>query len=224
VHTRHFWTAAGKTEILRNAAVESAGGFSGKLEDERARWTPVIERVIQLRGGYPTVLSQSDRPVWVDAGCGTGTLIMTAADYGFAAVGLDTNATAVSRIQSLGFNALQHDFMELRFEVIVDVLSLVNVLEQISQPRAALLKAAQVLRPGGILVVGTTDLTSSSWKVMDTEKVNPHWQDLERHHNFARERLLELLKECGFEVVGFSVPPRERGGMEIYAVRPAGAG
>ena len=220
VHTRHCWTAAGRTEILRNPSVDSAGAFSGKLEDERARWTPIVDRVIQLRGGYPTMLGQSSRPVWVDAGCGAGTLIMTAADYGFAAVGLDTSATAVSRIQSLGFNALHHDFMELRFEVIVDVLSLVNVLEQISQPRAALLKAAQVLRPGGVLVVGTPDLTSSSWKVMDAEKVNPHWQDLERHHNFARERLLELVKECGFEVVAFGVAPRGRGGMEIYAIKP----
>jgi len=221
VHTRHYWTAAGKAEILRHPAVDPADGLSGKLADERARWTPVVDRVIQLRGGYPTILSQSSRPVWVDVGCGAGTLTMTAADYGFAAVGLDTRAAAVSRIQSLGFTALQHDFMELRFEVIVDVLSLMNVLEQISFPRAALLKAAQVLRPGGVLVVGTGDMTSSSWKVMDTEKVNPHWQDLERHHNFARERLLELVKECGFEVVGFSVPPRGQGEMQIYAVRPA---
>jgi 2-polyprenyl-3-methyl-5-hydroxy-6-metoxy-1,4-benzoquinol methylase len=110
--------------------------------------------------------------------------------------------------------------MELRFEVIVDVLSLMNVLEQIAQPRAALLKAAQVLRPGGVLVVGTTDLTSSSWKVMDAEKVNPYWQDLERHHNFSRERLLGLVKECGFEVVGFGLATSA--GIEIYAVRAAG--
>ena len=57
---------------------------------------------------------------------------------------------------------------------------------------------------------------------MDTGKVNPHWQDLERHHNFGRERLLGLLKECGFEVVGFSVPPGRRAEMEIFAVKPAG--
>ena len=222
VHTRHHWTAAGRVEILRHATTESTGGFSARLEDERGRWAPVVERVIQLRGGYPTLLGQSSRPVWVDAGCGDGTLIMTAADYGFAAVGLDTWATAVSRIQGLGFNALHHDFMELRFEVIVDVLSLVNVLEQMSHPRAALLKAAQVLRPGGLLVAGTADLASSSWKIMDAEKVNPHWQDLERHHHFAREPLLGLLKECGFEVVGFSVPARGRAEMEIFAVKPAG--
>jgi predicted O-linked N-acetylglucosamine transferase (SPINDLY family)/SAM-dependent methyltransferase len=217
VHTRHHWTAAGRAEIFRNA-----GGDSGKLADDRARWTPVVERVIQLRGGYSTLLGDGSRPVWVDAGCGTGTLIMTAGDYGFTAVGLDTDGSAVNRIKGLGFNALQHDFMELRFEVIVDVLSLVNVLEQIAEPRAAVLKVAQVLRPGGILVVGTADLSSSSWKIMDTEKTNPHWQDLERHHNFGRERLLGLLKECGFEVVGFSVPPGGRAEMEIFAVKPAG--
>ena len=65
-----------------------------------------------------------------------------------------------------------------------------NVLEQIPEPRAALLKAAQVLRPGGILVIGTTDLSSSGWKALDAEKANPYWQDLERHHHFSRERLL----------------------------------
>ena len=220
VHTRHYWTAAGRTEILRKAVIDPTTGLSGALDDARARWAPAVERVIQLRGGYPTLLGQSTRPVWVDVGCGDGTLIMTAADYGFATVGLDTWAATVSRLQGLGFNALQHDYMELRFEVTVDVLSIMNVLEQISQPRAALLKAAQVLRPGAILVVGTTDLASSSWKVMDAEKVNPYWQDLERHHNFSRERLLGLVKECGFEVVGFGLATSA--GMEIYAVRAAG--
>ena len=71
-------------------------------------------------------------------------------------------------------------------------------------------------------MAGTADLASSSWKIMDAEKVNPHWQDLERHHHFAREPLLGLLKECGFEVVGFSVPARGRAEMEIFAVKPAG--
>ena len=221
VHTRHYWTTAGRIEILRNVTVDSANGFAARLDAGRARWSPAVDRVTQLRGGYPTVLSQDSRPVWVDVGCGDGTLVMTAADYGFAAVGLDTCAPMVSRIQSFGFTALHHDYMELRFEVILDVLSLMNVLEQIAQPRAALLKAAQVLRPGGVLVIGTGDLSSSSWKVMDAEKANPHWQDLERHHHFARERLFGLVKECGFEVVGFRVPAE--GGMEVYAVNAGGA-
>ena len=154
------------------------------------------------------------------SGCGDGTLVMTVSDYGFAAVGVDVSATAVSQTQSLGFTALHQGFMELRFEVILDVLSLMNVLEQIPEPRAALVKAAQILRPGGMLVVGTTDLSSSSWKALDAEKANPHWQDLERHHHFSRERLLGVVRECGFEVVGFDVPAG--GGMEIYAVRSGG--
>lgn len=220
VHTRHYWTPAGRSEILRNVAVDPGERFSARLDAARPRWTAVVDKVVQLRGGYSTVLSQDSRPVWVDAGCGDGTLVMTVSDYGFAAVGIDVSAAAVSQTQSLGFTALQQGFMELRFEVILDVLSLMNVLEQIPEPRAALLKAAQILRPGGMLVIGTTDLTSSSSKALDAEKANPHWQDLERHHHFSRERLLGVVKECGFEVVGFGVPAQ--GGMEIYAVRVGG--
>ena len=40
---------------------------------------------------------------------------------------------------------------------------------------------------------------------MEVEKVNPYWADLERHHNFSRERLVLLLRECGFEIADFAI-------------------
>jgi protein O-GlcNAc transferase len=155
----------------------------------------------------------------VDVGCGDGTLIMTAADSGIAGIGLETRPAAVARIQALGFNALNHDFMTLRFEVTPDVLSMMDVLEQIPLPGEALRKAAQVLRPGGVLVVSTADMSASSWRAMETEKVNPYWTDLERFHNFNREQLLALLRESGFEIGDFSVGDRAPAQVEIYAVR-----
>jgi len=87
-------------------------------------------------------------------------LVMAAADYGFAAAGLDTQAEAVGRIRALGVNALQHDFMTVNFEVVLDVLSMMDVLQQLPYPREALRKAAQVLRPGGVLIVSMPDLAS----------------------------------------------------------------
>jgi ubiquinone/menaquinone biosynthesis C-methylase UbiE len=144
---------------------------------------------------------------------------MTAADSGYAAIGLETRAAAVTPFQGLGFNTLQHDFVALRFEVAPDVLSMMDVLEQIPFPREALDKAARVLRPGGVLVVSAADMSSSSWKLMEVEKSNPYWADLERHHNFSRERLLLLLRECGFETVELSIGARAKAQVEIYAVR-----
>jgi 2-polyprenyl-3-methyl-5-hydroxy-6-metoxy-1,4-benzoquinol methylase len=180
-----------------------------------------VDKVVGLLGGYRTVLSRDAKPIWVDVGCGDGALIMTATDSGLAAIGLETRAAAVTRIQWLGFNTLQHDFMPLTFEVTPDVLSMMDVLEQIPSPREALRKAAQVLRPGSVLVVSTADMAASSWRAMEAEKVNPYWTDLERYHVFNREQLVGLLRGCGFEIADFGIGGRAPAQMEVYAVRTA---
>jgi protein O-GlcNAc transferase len=217
VHNRCYWTPAGLAEVLRKA--DRPAESSASLAAKRTAWAPVVASVVELLGGYRTVMNREDRPIWVDAGCGDGALVMTAVDYGFAAVGLDTRADAVARIQALGFNALQHDFTTLKFELVLDVLSMMEVLEHIPYPREALRKAAQVLRPGGVMVISMPDLTSSSWKLMDAEKVNPYWLDLETYHHFRRDRIIALLKECDFEVVDFAMPNRYPAQMELYAIR-----
>jgi len=114
---------------------------------------------------------------------------------------------------------MQHDFMTLKVEVVLDVLSMMDVLECIPYPREALRKAAQVLRPGGVIVISMPDLTSSSWKIMDAANVNPYWQGIERYHNFNRELIVKLLNDSGFEVVDFAIPNRQKAHMELYAVR-----
>ena len=219
VHTRNHWTQAGKTELLRTAKVAASGAASERLAVARGVWAPVVDKVVGLLGGYRTVVNRDTRPVWVDVGCGEGALLGAASDYGFAAVGLDIRAEAVARIQALGFNAMHHDFMELRFEVTLDVLSMMDVLECTAEPRAALRKAAQVLKSGGVLVLSTADLTASTWKAMDAENTNPYWQDPERHHNFNRDRLVALLKDCDFDIVDFAIPGRSPAQMELYALR-----
>jgi predicted O-linked N-acetylglucosamine transferase (SPINDLY family)/2-polyprenyl-3-methyl-5-hydroxy-6-metoxy-1,4-benzoquinol methylase len=219
VHNRRYWTQAGMAEVLRKTNANPLPESSGSLEAKRAAWASVANRVTGLLGGCVAIMKRATRPLWVDVGCGDGTLIMTAADYGFAAVGLDTRADAVARIQALGFTALQHEFLQLKFEVVPEVLSLMDVLEQIPHPRAALRKAAEILQPGGVLVVSTADLASSVWKAMDAEKSNPYWMELERHHIFGRERLVALLSSSDFEIVDFAIPNRSKALMEFYAVR-----
>jgi protein O-GlcNAc transferase len=219
VHNRSYWTETGLTELRRNEPADALAQSSATLAARRAGWAPVVDKVVGLLGGYRTVLGRETRPIWVDVGCGDGTLVMTAVDSGIAAIGLETRAAAVTRIQGLGFNALHHDFVPLSFEVIPDVLSMLDVLEQLPFPREALRKAAQVLRPGGMLVVSTADMAASSWRVMEAQKVNPYWTDLERLHNFNREPLMALLRASGFEIADFALADRAPAQMEIYAIR-----
>jgi len=219
VHNRSYWTEAGLTEVRRNEKAEVFPLSSATLETRRATWAPVVDKVVSLLGGYRAILKRESRPTWVDVGCGDGALIMTAADCGMAVAGLETRGAAAECIRGIGLNALQHDFLPLKFEVVPDVLSMMDVLEQIPDPRAALLKAAQVLSPGGVLVISTADMASSSWRTMEADKANPYWKDLERYHNFTRERLVALVSDCGFDVVDFRLPQRSAAQMEIYAVR-----
>jgi protein O-GlcNAc transferase len=218
VHTRHYWSEAGLVEVFRNAHANQLAGGSASPDAKRSTWVPVVEKVVRALGGYQGCFA--DRaPVWVDVGCGDGALNMTAADYGFTAMGLDARQETVDRIQQLGFRAEQGDFMKMKFEGQLDVLSMMDVLEHIPYPRNALLKAAQLLRTGGIVVISLPDLTCSSWKIMDAAKANPYWIEIEHHHNFSRQRLMGLLQECGFRIADFSIPYRYKAQLEIYAVR-----
>jgi protein O-GlcNAc transferase len=226
VHNRSHWNEAGRAQLLLKGhaqrPAENAAAVAADADALRATWAPVIDKVVGALGGYGAVVNRDSRPVWVDVGCGDGALVMTASDSGFAAVGLDTRADAVTRIQGRGFTALQHDFMDLKFEVVVDVLSMMDVLQQLAFPRDALRKAAQVLRPGGVIVISAPDLTCSSWKAMSEANINPYWAELEHQHHFSRDRLIALLRECDFEIAGFSIPNRYKAQMEIYAVRKTG--
>jgi len=221
VHSRHYWTPAGVIEVARTVSANVPTSLHTTVESRRASWAPMVEKVVQLLGGCAAVFGKPSRPIWVDVGTGDGSLVMTALDYGFGAIGVDTKPELVSRIQQLGVSAMQQDFMTLRFELTPDVLSLNDVLAQLPYPGQALRKAADVLPPGGVLVLSTPDRASVGWKLLESARANPYWMELERFHVFGREQLIALLAQAGFEVVHFSASGRTTAQLELYAVRKA---
>lgn len=218
IHTRHHWSAAGREELLRNAAADRAVPAAQQAAARGAAWISVIDRVTALLGGQSVTLRQP-QPIWVDVGCGDGALLMLAIDHGFAGVGLDTHAATAERVRKLGFSALANDFLTLDFQLAPDVLSLFNVLPQLADPRAGLRKAAAVLRPGAVLVVSAPDSTSSTWRMLEASETNDNWLDPEQHHIFGRRQLVALLEECGFDIAAITFSPHALSHVEIYAVR-----
>ncbi|WP_322048781.1 methyltransferase domain-containing protein [Paraburkholderia sp. J67] len=220
VHARYHWTDAGRALLGAGAAADQPGG---EVIDP-AKWVPVVDKVVALLGGYGAAITRRDGPVyWVDVGCGAGGLVMTAADYGYTAVGLDTNADTVNRMRQYGLMAMQHDFTNLQIEIVVDVLTMMDVLPQMTDPRAALRKAYDVLRPGGVLVVSAPQFNSAVWKLLESGKANPFWQEIANSHLFSRETLVRVLGECGFEVADFRKSPSQPALMELYAIKPCAA-
>jgi protein O-GlcNAc transferase len=217
IHTRHHWSAAGRAELLRNA--QAAPTSLTAIMGQRAPWSTLPGKVTGLLGGYGSLFDHGARPIWVDVGCADGALLTTVLDYGYAAVGLDTNPLAVERIQKLGFSAVAHDFVTLDFQITPDVLTLFDVLPQLPDPAAVLHKAAKVLRRGGVLVVSAPDCASSIWRLREAEKANPDWKDIERHHIFTREHLARLIREAGFDIEDIRSSLDRPAHVELFAVR-----
>ena len=74
-----------------------------------------------------------------------------------------------------------------------------DVVEHLADPRAALLRMAALLRPGGWLFLSTPDAGSLVARVMGRRW---HYLDPVQHIAvFSRSSLRELLEQSGFEVV-----------------------
>jgi len=214
IYSRNYFTAQGLALLFSKAHPMQVTGLN--LDQERARWAPTVERVqghLQQQGWM------GDSMVWLDVGCGAGGLVITAAEYGFSAIGLDSRVQAVERIEALGYSAVVGDLMELHVTDPVMVVSLADVLEHVPFPREALKRVHSALMPGGLVMISCPNLDSGSWRKANAEGVNPYWSELEHHHNFSRASLMRLLAEEGFIPVDYSISTRYKSCMEVIARR-----
>ena len=100
-------------------------------------------------------------PRLLEIGCGVGVFLDEARRRGWEATGLEVSAYAAGAARRRGLDvqcaaiedaALEHG----RY----DCVSLWDVIEHLRDPCAALARAADALRPGGVLALSTGDVTS----------------------------------------------------------------
>lgn len=216
VFTQHYWTEEGLKLLFANAHVNQISG--GNPDQKRQTWKPVVHNVLNmLRGGYAALSTISPTPVWIDVGCGDGGLVMTAAEFGFHAVGLDARTQTVQALRDVGYQAVCGDFMRGKIDGHPLIISMMDVLEHLPNPCEALQHAHSLLHEKGVLVISLPNSDCSSWRLMGN--ANPYWIEIEHYHNFSRQRLTALLNQYGFDVVHYDIPFRYKAQMELYAVK-----
>lgn len=79
-----------------------------------------------------------------------------------------------------------------------DVVAMIDVIEHVTDPRAVLKRAWDLLKPGGVLYLVTPDIGSLSAKVL-----RGYWWGLRPAHiyYFDTKTMSRLLKETGYDVV-----------------------
>ncbi len=135
----------------------------------------------------------------LDIGCALGFLLGVAKEEGFDPYGLDLNADAVQFAQREFGERVQtgspsrHVFAGLQF----DVITMIDVLEHVPEPRSFLLSIGDCLAPDGIVVAVLPNASALVKKILGR-----HWPHYAPEHLYywSPGNLSRFLWDCGWEV------------------------
>jgi SAM-dependent methyltransferase len=139
----------------------------------------------------------------LDVGCGHGLLLDEARSRGYETVGLELSRSAARHAREvLGLDVREAPVEDFADDEGFDVVVLVDVLEHLDDPVAAVRRCAALLRPGGVLCVVTPDPSSVTARLAGRR----WWGYVPAHACLLpRATLRELVAACGL-VISTDVP------------------
>src|SRR3989338_11419561 len=145
----------------------------------------------------------------LDVGCSSGAFLHAAVKLGFRAEGVEPAPKAAATAQAAGLKVHQGLLQEASYaDGQFDAITLFEVIEHLQHPQELLQECRRILRPGGILLVGTGNAGSWSMAAMG-----------------ARWEYLHIAKHGGpvrFFNPGSMALLAQRSGFSVAAVRTRG--
>lgn len=135
----------------------------------------------------------------LDIGCSNGAFVYAALHCGWDAYGIELNRESVQFARKHGLKVYIGEISEQSFPSdYFSAITLWQVIEHLSNPRAVLREVVRILKPGGVLAISTPNIGSIGWKQLreDWSAIDP-----EVHLNlFDSTGLEKLVTTCGLKL------------------------
>ena len=156
----------------------------------------------------------------LDIGSNTGFFCKTAADCGWAPVGVEISRSMVELSRkAYGIEAIVGDWMTIDFQKRFDVIYSSHVIEHIPDPAAWLKRMKEILAPGGIVCLSVPNMQSIDRKFKRTLKRlglrKDHWakwQTPDHLYEPCEKSMLRFFEANGYELLRNYTYPSEWGG------------
>jgi 2-polyprenyl-3-methyl-5-hydroxy-6-metoxy-1,4-benzoquinol methylase len=140
----------------------------------------------------------------LDVGCSSGAFLGAAVKLGFHAEGVEPAAKAAATAQAAGLNVRQGLLQDVGYaQGQFDAITLFEVIEHLKQPLELLQECRRILRPSGVMLIGTGNAASWSMAAMGSR-----WEylDIARHGGhisfYNPYSIRDLAHKAGFSVAG----------------------
>lgn len=138
----------------------------------------------------------------LDVGCSSGAFLGAAVKLGYQADGVEPSVQPAATAKASGLNVRQGLLQDAGYaDGQFDAITLFEVIEHLKLPVDLLRECHRILRPGGILLIGTGN--AASWS-MDVMGVRWEYLDISRHGGhisfYSPASIARLAQRTGFTV------------------------
>jgi 2-polyprenyl-3-methyl-5-hydroxy-6-metoxy-1,4-benzoquinol methylase len=135
----------------------------------------------------------------LDVGAATGFFLDIARKHGFQVSGVEISAFAAEEGRKKGIDMITGTLHQIPQERSFEVITMFDLIEHVSDPRAEIALSKKLLTKDGLLVINTPDIGSLYARIMGRK-----WHLIvppEHLYYFTRTNMKMLLEEEGFKVL-----------------------